>query len=183
MSPAMLVVAFVAAVNPFRARGSVPESDSGRARTVPLIIGALLTVGSVGLLAWWSDPVLRSLAITPETFKIAVGFVAVLTGGYAFAVAVPAAEPELAGWRAGVWPVWYPRLFGPEVMVLALTTGTGNGVAGSAGAAALAAAVVVVLAPVRRPVPRRVLVWIGRIAAAALVVVGIWLTIDGIRDV
>jgi len=26
-------------------------------------------------------------------------------------------------------------------------------------------------------------VWIGRIAAAALVVVGIWLTIDGIRDV
>lgn len=183
MSGPLLVVAFIAAVNPFRSRGSLPESDTGRGRPGPIIVGATLLVASVALLAWWSGPVLRFLQITPETFKIAAGFVAVIAAGYAFVVATPAAEPELPGWRAGVWPVWYPRLLAPEVMMLALTTGTGNGVAASAGAAAAAAGALLALAPVRGRIARRTVLWLGRLASAALVVVGIWLTIDGIRDV
>lgn len=183
MSGTMLLVAFIAAINPFRSRGSLPETPAGNARVAPVVIGGTLVVGSVAALAWWSGPVLRALQITPETFKIAVGFVAVLAAGYAFVVAVPTAEPELPGWRAGIWPVWYPRLLGPEVIAMALTAGASNGVAASTGAAAVAVAGLVALVPVRGPVPRRLVVWLGRILSAALVVVGIWLTIDGIRDV
>jgi len=183
MSSALLVVAFLAAANPFRSRGSIPEEASGRARLVPVLVGGALLIGSVAALAWWSGPMLRALQITPETFKIAAGFVAVLAGGYAFVVATPPTEPELAGWRAGVWPVWYPRLFAPEVMALAVTAGTGNGVAASAGAAAVAVGGLLALVPVRGQVAHRLVVWLGRILSAALVVVGIWLTIDGIRDV
>lgn len=183
MNGTLLLVAFLAAVNPFRSRGSIPEDEGGRARAVPLVIGGLLTVGSVAVVAWWSAPILNAMQITPETFKIAAGFVAVLTGGYAFVVAVPASEPELGGWRAGVWPVWYPRLFGPEVMALAITAGAGNGVGASTGATAVAVAALLACLPVRGGVARRMLVWSGRIASAALIVVGIFLAIDGVRDV
>ncbi|HEX9978411.1 MAG TPA: hypothetical protein VGB41_07285 [Acidimicrobiia bacterium] len=183
MTGALLVVAFAAAFNPFRSRGALPETSDGRGRAVPLLVGGALAVASVAALAWWSGPVLRTLQITPETFKIAAGFVAVLAGGYAFVVAVPSAEPELGGWRAGVWPVWYPRLLGPEVIVLALTAGAGNGVAATSWSAAAAVTALFALAPMHGRVTRRVLVWFGRILSAALVVVGVWLTIDGIRDV
>jgi small neutral amino acid transporter SnatA (MarC family) len=183
MNGVLLLVAIVAAVNPFRARGSVPESASGRARPVPLIVGGALLILSVAGLAWWSGPLLDALQITPETFKIAAGFVAVLTAGYAFVAAVPAAEPELAGWRAGIWPVWYPRLLAPEVMFLAVTAGSGNGVMATAAASAAAAAALGALGPVRGAVPRRAVVWAGRLFAALLVLAGIWLTVDGIRDV
>jgi len=183
VSGLLLLVAVVAAVNPCRARGALPESSAARVRPIPLVVGGALLILTVAGLAWWSGPLLDSLQITSETFKIAAGFVAVLAAGYAFVVAVPAPEPELTGWRAGIWPVWYPRLLGPEVMFLAVTAGTGSGVMATTAASAAAVAALGALAPVRGPVARRVLVWLGRLFAAALVLAGIWLTVDGIRDV
>ncbi len=183
MSALLLLVAVAAAINPFRARGALPETAAGRARLVPVAVGGGLAILSVAGLAWWSGPLLDALQITPETFKIAAGFVAVLAAGYAFVVAVPKPEPELRGWRSGIWPVWYPRLLSPEVMFLAVAAGTGSGVAATTGAAAASVAALAALVPVRGAVSRRVLVWVGRLLAALLVLAGIWLAIDGVRDV
>jgi small neutral amino acid transporter SnatA (MarC family) len=183
MNGPLLAVAMIGALNPFRSRVSVPETARGRARVVPLVLGGLLAITAVASLSWWSGPLLRALQITPETFKIAAGFVAVLAGGYAFVVPVPHAEPELPGWRAGLWPVMYPRLLSPEVMVMSLAAGAGNGVAATTGAVAAGVAILIALVPVEGSVARRLVAWFGRILALALIVVGIWLAVDGVRDV
>jgi small neutral amino acid transporter SnatA (MarC family) len=184
MNLVMVVVAFVAAVNPFRTRLGLPEGPHGRARSQPLLVG--LPVGAATLigLAAASGPLLRWLQVTPETFVIAAGLVVVLGGAWVLGFAEPADEPKAAGWRAGLWPVAYPRVVGPETLVLAVAVGVRDGVAAVAiglGAGLLLLGALGALP--RRPVAARLLVWLGRLTAVLLVLVGVWLMIEGIRDV
>jgi small neutral amino acid transporter SnatA (MarC family) len=184
MSEVLLVLAFVSAVNPPRSRLGLPED--GRAKPGPeaMLVGSVVAIGVVAGLAWWSAPLLDALEITPETFRIAAGLVAVLAGGWAFFLPVPAVEPPLAGWRAGLWPVAYPGIVSPEVLLLAIAAGSQNGVARSVAAAVAAVAALGVLAAVpNRGSATRFMAATGRVLAVLLVVVGIFLMIDGIRDV
>jgi small neutral amino acid transporter SnatA (MarC family) len=184
MSEVLLMAAFVAAVNPLRSRIGLPEAAGGRVRPAAFAIGAVVSVGVIALLGWWSAPILETLEVTPETFRIAAGLVAILAGGWAFAVPTPTAEPEFGGWRDGLWPIAFPRILAPEVLMLVLAGATQNGVAASTGAAATAVAVLGLLGAVPgtgRSV--RVLAAAGRVLAVLLVVVGVFLMIDGIRDV
>ncbi|MEX2419381.1 MAG: hypothetical protein WD652_03290, partial [Acidimicrobiia bacterium] len=88
------------------------------------------------------------------------------------------------GWRDGLWPIAFPRLLAPEVLMLAFAGATQNGVAATAGAAAAALAVFGLLGAMGgggRTI--RVFAAAGRVLAVLLVLVGIFLMIDGIRDV
>jgi small neutral amino acid transporter SnatA (MarC family) len=184
MNGLLLGVAYLAAVNPARTRLGLPESSTRRAHAVPAVLGSALALGAILGLAWLSGPLLEALEITPETFRIAAGLVAVAAGIAALWRAYPGEEPALPGWRAAFWPVAFPRLLAPEVAALALTTGSNEGVPGTVAAAAVVLAVVVVLAPLRRAgVPGGALAWTGRVLAVLLIGVGVFLMIDGIRDV
>ncbi len=100
------------------------------------------------------------------------------------AVPRPAAEPVPRRWRAAIWPVAFPLLAGPEVLALAVATGSRRASRPRwrrppprwLGWIALG------FLP-RRPLPDRFLVWASRLLGAVLLLVGIWLAVDGIRDV
>jgi len=184
VTAALLIAAYLGALNVARARLGAPEAGDGRARLVPLAGGSLLTMGVVAALAGWSGPLLRSLQITPETFRIAAGIVAILAAAYVLVVPRPAAEPVPGGWWPALWPVCFPLLAGPEVLALAVATGAREGFLATLLAAGVALAVLVALGSLpRRPLGDRVLVWSARVLAMVLLVVGLWLAIDGIRDV
>ena len=184
MNPGLLAAAYLAVVNVARTRLGLPEDGRGRARFGVAAAGAALAFGALAALAGWSGPLLRSLEITPETFRIAAGIALLVAGVGAMAVPRPAAEPPARGWRAALWPVAFPLILGPEVMALAVSTGTQEGVAATlwAGGAALAVLLGLGTLP-RRPLPDRVLLWASRLLATMLVAVGVWLVVDGIRDV
>ena len=184
MTGGLLVAAYLAAFNVARTRLGVPEDEARRARAGVLVGGALLALGVTAALAACSGPLLRSLEITPETFRIAAGFAAVIAAAVVLAAPRPAAEPVPRRWRAAVWPVAFPLLLGPEVAALAVATGSQEGVAATLVAAGIGLAALVALGFLpRRPLPDRVLVWASRCFGAVLLLVGIWLAVDGIRDV
>ncbi|MBM3694633.1 MAG: hypothetical protein FJW79_01655 [Actinobacteria bacterium] len=184
MTAALLTVAYLAAFNVARTRLGVPEGEARRARPFVLLAGVLLALGVVVGLAAASGPLLRSLQITPETFRIAAGFTAVVAAGVVLAVPRPADEPVPRRWRAALWPVAFPLLLGPEVLVVAVASGAREGVAATLGAAGGALAVLIALGFLpRRPLPDRVLVWASRVLGALLLLAGIWMAIEGIREV
>jgi small neutral amino acid transporter SnatA (MarC family) len=184
MTVGLLVAAYLAACNVARTRLGVPEDGAGRARSGVLTGGAVLAFGAVAALAGFSGPLLRALEITPETFRIGAGFIAVIAAAVVLAVPRPTAEPVPRSWRAAIWPVAFPLLAGPEVLALAVATGSQEGVPATLAAAGAALAGLVALGFLpRRPLPDRVLVWASRLLGAVLLLVGIWLAVDGIRDV
>ena len=184
MNTALLVLAYVSGLNPPRSRLGIPETPNLRARALPLWAGSLLTLGAVVGLAWVSGPLLESLEITPETFRLAAGFTLTLAALYVLARPRPPEEPVPEGRLAAVWPVAFPRLLGPEVLALSLTTGNQEGVAATAVAATVALAILGALGPLpRRQTADRVLLYLGRLMAVGLLVVAVWLLIEGIHDV
>jgi small neutral amino acid transporter SnatA (MarC family) len=184
MTVGLLVAAYLAAFNAARTRLGAPEGPGGRARPGVLGGGAVLALGVVAALAGWSGPLLRWLQITPETFQIAAGFVAAVAGAVVLAVPRPMTEPVPRRWRAVLWPVAFPLLLGPEVLTLAVATGSRRGLAVTLAGAGAALAVLIGLGFLpRRPLPDRVLVWASRVLGAVLLLVGIWLAIRGIREV
>lgn len=184
MNAAWLILAYLGAMNVARTRLGVPEGGGGRARLPALAGGSLLAWGVVAALAGWSGPLLRALQITPETFRIAAGIAAVLAAANVLFVPRPAAEPVPRGGWAALWPVCFPLLAGPEVLALAVATGTREGVAATLVSAAVALAALLVLGAVpRRSLSDRVLVWVARVLGLVLLVAGLWLAVDGIRDV
>ena len=184
MTRALLVAAYLGAMNVARTRLGVPEVASGRAYLPALAGGSLLALGEVAALAAWSGPLLRALQITPETFRIAAGITAVLAAAYVLIVPRPSPEPVPGGWWAALWPVCFPLLAGPELMAMAVATGTREGVPSTLAAAGASLAVLLVLGALpRRRLADRVLLWSARLLGLVLLVVGLWLAVDGIRDV
>lgn len=184
MSWILIGTAYLAAVNPFRARVGLPEGDGLRARPGVLAGGAGIALAGVWALAGWSGPILDALQITPETFRLAAGIVITVAAMVLLARPRPPEEPEAPGALAALWPVAYPRLLTVEVVALALTTGSYDGVVPSVVAAAVALAVAVALGFMRRtPLTDRVLIGIGRLVVVLLAIVAVFLMVEGIRDV
>jgi small neutral amino acid transporter SnatA (MarC family) len=180
----LLAAAALAALNPARTRLGVPEGADGRARMGPLAVGAAFGVGAAALLGGVSGPILDALEITPETFRIAAGLVLAIAGLRTIVWPRPAEEPALRGRRAALWPVAFPRVFGPEVAALALTAGSIEGVGPTVSVLAGAGAVLVLLGLVpRRSVADGVLRWAGAMLAVLLIAAAAFVMIDGIRDV
>ena len=185
MSGIMLVAAYLAAVNPLRTRLGMPESgDAGRGRTGVVGLGAGMALMAVATLAGGSGTILSIFEVTPEMFRVAAGIVVAVAAIAILLRHRPAAEPEASGWRAALWPVFFPRLLGAELVALALATGSTEGAAASVAAAALAFGLVVVLGAVRRGrLGDRLLLNTGRLVTVWLMVVAVYLIVDGIRAV
>lgn len=183
MNALLLAVTFVAVVNPLRTRLGLPE-EGERARPAPLLGGAAVAFGAVIVLAWVSGPMLDALEITPEYSLTAAGVVAIAGGLFVFFFPIPYDEPVPDGPASLVWPVAFPRLFSPEMAMLALAIASTQGVADVAWPTALGIGLTVLagLIPVGDS-GRGVLRWSGRMLATAVVFGGIWLIIEGIRAV
>jgi small neutral amino acid transporter SnatA (MarC family) len=178
MSLAFLVVAFVAAVNPCRARlgfdGPWP----------PLVLGSALAALAAAALAAVGEGVLDALDVSPESFRLAAGFVLVVEGARTLAWPRPATERGLPGPCAAVVPVAFPILLQPGLVVLALATGgdevVGRAIAGLAVALGVAAAAGAIRGGARA---EGLLVAGSRLLGSIELTAGVALAVDAVRDV
>ncbi len=179
----MLVVAFLAAVNPFRVRPGLPEVD-GRARPRALAAGCLL-VFALGAVAVAAAPaLLDGLDVSPETFRLAAGFVMAVAAGWVLWFPHRGDEPELAGMGAAAVPVAFPLLISPELFVLTISAGADENAAAVLGSLAVALVAVFALGAVPRRGATTALLRAGsRLTAALLMVAAVVLIVSGIRDV
>ncbi|MEE8498250.1 MAG: MarC family protein [Acidimicrobiia bacterium] len=184
MNTLLALVAYVAALNPARTRLGVPENDNGGARMDLLGPGTAIGVLALVAIAAISDPVLDALEISPETFRIAAGFVLVIVATWMMFVPIPTSEPVPDGFAARFWPVAFPRVISPETITLTLSIGASDGLGLVLPGLGLAAGLLVALGPLRAgPMTGRVMAALGRVAAVILVVVGVWLALQGVREV
>jgi small neutral amino acid transporter SnatA (MarC family) len=171
MSFGLLLLGFVGAVNPCRARLALPG------RRVAVVLGAAVALAAVAALAALGDPLLDALDVSPESFRLAAGIVLAVEGARALVWPRPAAEPELPGLAAALIPVAFPILLQPGVIVLALAAG-GDDVGRSA-----VAAVAIVLAAVVALQPHPLLPAGARVLGGLEIVAGAALAISALSDV
>ena len=183
MSGALVVLAFVVAVNPARLHGALPRANDRRTRVLVTGLGAAGSLAVYAALAAVAESLLDSLDISEASMRIAAGLVLLVAGGRDLIGRPPAAEPALRGWQAAIVPVALPLLLRPELAVLAIAAVADDGVAVTVAAAALAVALVVISAWAPAdpaPVPARVRDWLARLTAVALVAVAVAIALDGI---
>ena len=174
------------ALNPARASFAVPRAG----RSPRNVLGVAAAGGAIGGLAVCSaaavgPPLLEALDVSEPSFRTAAGIVAGLAGAVDVFRRPPSPEPALAGWGAALLPVAIPAVARPALLVVALGAGADQGVLVAAAAMAAGAALLVglVAAAPTEGTGGRVLRWVGRLLAAALVAGGAILTLDGIMDV
>jgi small neutral amino acid transporter SnatA (MarC family) len=178
MSFAFLAFALVAAVNPCRLRLVLPR------RRGAVALGTLLALGAFAAIAALGGELLEALDISPESFRLGAALVLGLEGVRAFVFARPAAEPGLAGLKAGLVPVAFPLLLTPGVVALAVVAG-GDGVEAEA-VGALVLALALVLGTTLLPRGTRadaLLAAGGRLLGALELVAGVALAVEALRDV
>ena len=171
MSFGLLLVAFLGAVNPCRARLALP------ARPEVAGLGALVALAVAAAVAALGGAALDALDVSPESFRLAAGLVLAVEGARALVWPQPAREPELPGLGAALIPVAFPILLQPGVVVLALAAG-GDGV-GASGIGALAIALLAAaVLPGGRLLPAG-----ARLVGSLEIVAGAALAISAIGDV
>ncbi len=172
---------YIAAVNPARLRLALPDSD-GRARPGPLAVGTAIAMAVSAVLIAVSSDLLAALEISPETWRMAAGIVIGIVGVRVLAFPQRAEEPQLSGSWAGLVPVAFPLLITPELIALVTIFGATEPAVRSIGgvAAALALGLGSGFAAYRRPS-----LWsaTARLFGALLILGGIAMLVEGIRDV
>jgi small neutral amino acid transporter SnatA (MarC family) len=184
MTYALLVLAYLAAVNPGRLRLSMPKRPGGQTTSVEMLAASALVLGLVAVGLVTAEPLLDALRISPESFRIAAGLVVALVGGWVMLFPSRHEEPELAGWGVVLVPLAFPLLITPELVALAIASGADEPFGSAFTAAAIGLAAGAAVGFVRRVgAADAILRGFSRLAGLGLVVVGIWMIIDGIRDV
>jgi small neutral amino acid transporter SnatA (MarC family) len=178
VSLALLVVAFVAAVNPCRVRLGFA------APWRPLALGCALAALAAAALVAAGGSVLDALDVSPESFRLAAGLVLVVEGARTLAWPRPALERGLPGRWAAVVPAAFPLLLQPGVVVLALAAGGDEVVGRAVAALVLALGVAAAAGAVRDGVRAEGLLVAGsRLLGAIELTAGVALAIDAVRDV
>lgn len=181
MSDVMVMVAWLAVLNPPRTALGLVPGDTGPRRGA-VVAGVAIGVVALCALTAAAGSVLDVLDVTAPMASIAAGLVLFVVASWMLVVPVPPDEPVPRGMRAALWPVAYPRIVSPESIVLALAVGTRDGV--MVVPVVLAGAVVVAVSLLTPgPLATRVLAASGRVAAVVLVVVAVVLAVAGIREV
>ena len=178
MSLAFLVVAFVAAVNPCRARLGF------RGPWPTLALGAALAALAGAALAAVGAAVLDALDVSPESFRLAAGLVLAVEGARTLAWLRPATERGLPGLWAAVVPVSFPLLLQPGVVVLALAAGGDDVVGRAVAALAVALGAAAAAGAIRGGAGAEGLLVAGsRLFGAIELTAGVALAVDAVRDV
>jgi len=186
MSGALVILAFVVAVNPARLYGALPRADDRRSRVLVTVLGGAGSLAVYAALAAVAESLLDWLDVAPASMRIAAGLVLLVAGGRDLVGRPPAAEPALRGWQAAIVPVAIPLLLRPELAVLAIAAGADDGFVATVVAATLAVLLVVISAwaPAEpAPLPARVRDWLVRLTAVALIAVAAAIAVDGILAV
>ena len=180
MSLGFLVLAFVAVVNPARVRLGAPEKD--RAGLVAL--GSLMVFAVCAALAAPAAEILAALDVSPESFRLATGLVLAVEGAWTLVRTSSPAEAVLPGRLAALVPVAFPLLLTPGLVALALGAGADASTAETLGALASALVLAIVGATLRSgSFAVVVLAAAARLLAAAEIVAGVVVGVEGIRDV
>ena len=170
MTLTLLVLAMVAATNPFRALAARPPD------TTPLTLGvAMAATGALVLAsAGASSAVLDLVDVTGPSARIAAGIALLVVALKDVFASPPPATPALPGRRAGLVPLAFPVLFSPALALLAVAGAAERGVPLALVAAAVALAPAILLlstAPASTPVrPLAAAVGVAGTGVAALVV-------------
>lgn len=184
MNGLLAVAAFVAALNPPRTRLGLPEEANRRIRFVTTTAGVLIGIAILTGIAVAGEPALDALEVSPETFRIAAGLVLVIAAAWMLYRSSPPDEPLAPGRLAALWPVAYPRVVSPESLALSITVGASDGLGGVLPGLAVASGALLLLGAVPTTmIVRRLLAATGRILAVVLVVAGVWLILQGVREV
>ncbi len=181
MNTISLVTLGIAVVNAPSVRLRLGARAAGVRSRAALGGGVVAMVAAV-LLGLVAHPLIDGLDVAPETFRVAAAMIVTLSG--LVVIASPAPSPEhLSGRRSDfLVPVAYPLLLGPGPVLAWLVVGVDHGVWRTAVAAGLGSAVAVICAGL--PEGRRS-GWVGaaRLLAAVVVVLGVAMVIDGVREV
>lgn len=179
MSLWFVLVSMVVAVNPARVAVQL-RATSPRDRAKPLGPGALVAAAAVVVLGLVGESLLDALEITDETWRIAAGAIAVLSGARHLAIRPATAIPEVSTSAHALVPIAFPVLLVPEIVTLAVLYGTTE----SFGRLAVGAVIGFGAAALwGRAEDGTVTRGMARLLAAVLVIAGIALLVAGIRDV
>jgi hypothetical protein len=167
-SAVLVVLAAIAAINP----GRLARAARGCTMVRPGIAGVAAIAGITAL----GTPLLRALSVGPATGVVAAGLVLVLAGLWAFVRPGPDAPADETG-------VLLHGVLRPEVVLASLAVGAG----GQGWTWVLTASFVVLAAGYAAsrptPLPDRLLVWSGRLAAVLAVYAGVALVVDAVYAV
>jgi len=179
MTTQLAVLALLGAFNSGRARAAAPIDTAVRRPALVVCLGALVAL--VVAFSWLSDPILDALGVSAPNARIAAGIALLVVAAHDLFGAAPTPEPGLSGPLAGLIPMAFPVVFTPASAALAIAIGVDHGVVITAGIAipALALVAVVVLTPIPSSWDRRV----TRFTAMLGSVVGILVTLDGVRSI
>ncbi|MEZ5244214.1 MAG: hypothetical protein R2707_03890 [Acidimicrobiales bacterium] len=134
MTLTLLVLAMIAAANPFRALAARPAAPR-----YEVVVAAMATTGALALFsAAVSDPLLDLVDVTGPSARIAAGIALLVVALKDVFVAPPQAEPGLRGRRGGVIPLAFPVIFSPALALLVLAGTAERGVAVALAAVAIA---------------------------------------------
>ena len=183
-----LAVLFIAAVNPAAAALALAtgaERTSGRPRWHVPAVGIAVAAACFVLAAVFATHILNSLAIEPESFRIAAGGVMAMVGAQVIWRGKAASMPPdgAEGWQVAVFPLAIPILAGPASILAAVSISADHGIGDTLGAAAIALGIAFVLLIARPERARPALDGIARLTAALLVAFAVALVISGIKAV
>ncbi len=176
MTLTLLVLAAIAAANPFRAASASPAGD----RAPAVVVASSVSIGAVIVLAITSGPVLDTIDVTGPSARIAAGIALVAVSLRDVVAPPPKPEPGLAGWKAGLVPLTVPATFSPALAILAVAAGADRGVAVTtiAIAPALALAALAAMRPPTRGL-RPAAAIVGGFGAA----IAAFVVLDGIYSI
>ncbi len=175
-----LILTLVVAVGWARVPAALAGFEPRRRRQLVLRASAAL-VGVALVLAWLTGPLLEWGRVDHESFRIAAGLVLAAVG-LTRLVGVELGEEGAGVLAAGLVPVLYPVLLGPEAVLTFMSVGVDRGVVFAAVGAALGG--LLALAASRAEALRAGL-WraLARLDGVALTVLAVALVFDGLRDV
>ena len=179
MTTQLAILALLGALNSGRTRASAPMDTTMRGPALVACLGALVAL--IVAFSWLSDPILDTLGVSEPNARIAAGIALLVVAAHDLFGAAPTPEPGLSGPLAGLVPMAFPVAFTPASAALAIAIGVDHGVVTTVGVAipALAVVAVVTLAPI----PSSLSPWVTRFTAMLASVVGILVTLDGVRSI
>ena len=179
----VVLIAFVAAVNPAGALATMTPARPTLSARLPIAVAALaIGAGLLVVAALVEGPLLDALDLEPETFRISAGTIMVTAGAYALLIG-PLAYPIEEGWRGALFPFAFPLLAGPASLAAAVAYADDPGEGEAIGAGLVVVAVTAALFLVTRPRARPLLEALTRLTGAVLIAIAVGLIVSGVRDV
>lgn len=173
MTATLLILGFIAALNPFRAAAAAPEHDRPATGAAAAAVTLLLVLVAAVIAA----PLLDLVGVTGASARIAAGIAMLAVALKDIALAPPRAEPGLPGRRAALVPLAFPVLFTPAVAMLAVAGGSDRGVVVVALCSLVGLGLAAAAIAAGPSLGRRALVAIGGTCAAAIAALT---TLDGV---